>query len=257
LFCQSEACAVPKSSGILRVDKLSKAYASQGKPATEALKQISFTVPAGAFVALMGPSGCGKSTLLNLLAGLDDPTAGSIFIDDANLAKMNEAEKTQFRRLRLGFVFQFFNLLETLTVEENIALPLRLEGKASETSIQQELNTLLERLGISHRAKHWPSQLSGGEMQRVAIARALIHKPSLLLADEPTGNLDTETGASILALLKSLNQERGLTIVMATHSLEAAAQADFQLRLRDGQLVKESSSPTLWEPVTLVEMASA
>jgi putative ABC transport system ATP-binding protein len=208
-------------------------------------------------VALMGPSGCGKSTLLNLLAGLDDPTGGAIYIDDANLATMNETEKTRFRRQRLGFVFQFFNLLETLTVEENITLPLRLEGKTSEAHIQQELNTLLERLGISHRAKHWPSQLSGGEMQRVAIARALIHKPSLLLADEPTGNLDTETGTSILSLLKNLNEERGLTIVMATHSPEAAAQASFQLRLRDGQLVKESSSQALWNELASAEMASA
>jgi putative ABC transport system ATP-binding protein len=234
------------ATGTLRIEHLTKAYASQGKPNVVALHDLSFTIPAGAFVALMGPSGCGKSTLLNLLAGLDEPTQGAIYLDNLNLALMGETEKTEFRRRELGFVFQFFNLLETLTVAENITLPLRLEGRAREADIQAELAALLERLGIGHRTNHWPSQLSGGEMQRVAIARALIHKPSLLLADEPTGNLDTETGATILALLNSLNQDLGLTIVMATHSHEAAAQASYQLKLRDGQLVPDGSSPALW-----------
>jgi putative ABC transport system ATP-binding protein len=203
---------------------------------TLALQGVSFSVPYGAFVGLMGPSGCGKSTLLNCLGTMDTPTGGQLEVLNQTIATLSDSQRTQFRREKLGFVFQFFNLLEGLTALENVLLPLHLAPYAKKEATEKALHWL-EKVGLAHRAHHAPYQLSGGEMQRVAIARALIHEPKLLLADEPTGNLDSETGASILELLSTLNKEEGLTIVMATHSQEAAKVCSTILRLKDGLLL--------------------
>ena len=226
----------PNPEPLIAIENLYKHY---GEHQVNALKGISLQIQAGEFVALMGPSGCGKSTLLNLLAGIDRPTSGSILIQGKSLFEESESTLTEFRRTKLGFIFQFFNLLSTLTVQENVALPLDLDNHLPEREKQQKVSAMLERVGMSHRASFFPSQLSGGEMQRVAIARALVHQPTIILADEPTGNLDTENGTAILNLLKELSNERGPIIVMATHSEEAAACAHRIIRMRDGQIHHE------------------
>ncbi|MEY4167773.1 MAG: transporter ATP-binding protein YxdL [Acidobacteriota bacterium] len=190
----------------------------------------------GDFVALMGPSGCGKSTLLHLCGAMDRPTEGELSIAGTDIRQLGDDQLTLLRRERLGFVFQFFNLLPTLTVLENIELPLLLGG-ASAVESERRARELAERVGLGHRAHHYPPQISGGEMQRAAIARAVIHQPVLLIADEPTGNLDSENGAIILALLRDLNRDLGLTILMATHSTETAAIAGRLLMMRDGVLL--------------------
>lgn len=206
-----------------------------GTVAVPALAGVTLTVAPGEFVAVIGPSGCGKSTLLNLVAGLDRPTHGTIRVDGADLTRAPEEVLTRLRRERVGIVFQFYNLLPHLTARENVALPLLLNGTPLSriaARVEEEL-TVVELLA---RADHFPHELSGGEMQRVAIARALAPRPALLLADEPTGNLDSERGAAVLALLRRLNRARAFTVLMATHSVEAAAVADRVLRLRDGRL---------------------
>lgn len=211
-----------------------KIYRS-GTVAVPALAGVSLTVAPGEFVAVIGPSGCGKSTLLNLVAGLDRPTRGTIRVDDVDLGRAPEEVLTRLRRERVGIVFQFYNLLPHLTARENVALPLLLNG----TPLSQIAARVVEELTaveLLARADHFPHELSGGEMQRVAIARALAPRPALLLADEPTGNLDSERGAAVLALLRRLNRARAFTVLMATHSVEAAAVADRVLRLRDGRL---------------------
>jgi putative ABC transport system ATP-binding protein len=203
---------------------------------TFALQGVSFSVAYGAFVSLMGPSGCGKSTLLNCLGTMDTPTSGTLKVLGETIPTLNDSQRTRFRREQLGFVFQFFNLLEGLTALENVLLPLHLAPYSKKEATQKALQWL-EKVGLQARSHHYPYQLSGGEMQRVAIARALIHEPKLLLADEPTGNLDSETGAAILELLNGLNKEEGLTIIMATHSQEAANVCSTVLRLKDGLLL--------------------
>ncbi|MEB3206417.1 MAG: ABC transporter ATP-binding protein [Vampirovibrionales bacterium] len=209
----------------------------------DALREVSLEIAGGQFVALMGPSGCGKSTLLNLLAGLDKPSSGEILINSPaggqyRLQSLTEAELTQYRRLQVGFVFQFFNLLPTLTVLENVMLPLQLQNKRHpKADPKKSARALLCELGLSNRVDFYPAQLSGGQLQRVAIARALIHDPPLILADEPTGNLDSVSGEAVLTLLKTLCKERGVTLVMATHSQEAAQQADRIIYLHDGHIV--------------------
>ncbi len=226
---------------MIQVSHVTKVYANQDLPA---LQDISLEIPSGEFIALMGPSGCGKSTLLNLLGAMDKPTHGHIQVNGIRLDSLNDHDATLFRRTHLGFVFQFFNLLPTLTVRENIGLPLSLTatGKDKQTQAEEQVvidakvTTLLEQTRIAHRADFFPANLSGGEMQRVAIARALVHQPSLILADEPTGNLDTETGLEILTLMRNLCQTNRQTVVMATHSEEAARFADRVIWMRDGQL---------------------
>ncbi len=204
------------------------------------LDRVSLTLETGEFVALMGPSGCGKSTLMNLIGGMDTPSHGQIRIADQALDGLTEQALTTLRREKIGFVFQFFNLLSTLTVLENVMLPLELGQKntnaASTQKARESAMSLLQEMNVAHRASFYPSQISGGEMQRVAIARALIHQPALLLADEPTGNLDSENGQHILALLQRLAREKHQTILMATHSLEAASYADRTLHMKDGRL---------------------
>ena len=222
-----------QNSTLIEVQDLSKCY---GEHHVNALRGISLQIQPGEFVALMGPSGCGKSTLLNLLGAIDKPTDGQILIAGENLLNKNDSAVTQFRREKLGFIFQFFNLLSTLTAAENVSLPLDLDPKLREPERRQRVAAILERVNMGHRTDFYPAQLSGGEMQRIAIARALVHQPQIILADEPTGNLDTENGQSILELLRTLAQEEGQTILMATHSEEAAQYAHRVIRMRDGQI---------------------
>jgi putative ABC transport system ATP-binding protein len=218
---------------VLAADNLQKTYIT-GEARVTALAGVSFDVEAGDFVALMGPSGCGKSTLLHLCGAMDRLTSGSLKLDDRDLSTMGDDELTRVRREQVGFVFQFFNLLPTLTVSDNIALPCLLAGMKAEEA-EQRVRALAERVGIAHRLTHYPQQISGGEMQRAAIARALVHRPALLVADEPTGNLDSENGANVLALIGELNRELGVTVVLATHAADVAAAATRIIMMKDGK----------------------
>ena len=206
---------------------------------TLALNNVNIEVNEGEFVAIMGPSGCGKSTLLNILGLLDNPTAGEYYLNGTEVSKYTEAQRTSLRKGVIGFVFQSFNLIDELNVYENIELPLLYMGvPASER--KQRIEQAMERMAISHRAKHFPQQLSGGQQQRVAIARAVVANPKLILADEPTGNLDSKNGKEVMDLLKELNKE-GTTIVMVTHSQHDAGFADRVINLFDGQVVAEAN----------------
>lgn len=211
-----------------------------GNQTVKILQDISFDVPARQVLAIVGPSGSGKSTLLGLLAGLDQPTKGSIRIHDTEVSSLAEKENAHFRRQYIGYVFQAFHLIPTLTALENVALPLELQGMANG---EQRAKTLLHSVGLDHRLHHYPIQLSGGEQQRVALARAFIGQPPLLLADEPTGNLDSATGDRIIDLLWELHQEHGSTLVLVTHDASLAIRAQRILTLRDGALVDETVPP--------------
>lgn len=202
-----------------------RSYLNEGEEPVHALRDATFGIEKGAFVAITGESGCGKSTLLHLLGALDMPTRGEIHVGDKALHTMSEADRTRYRREDVGIVFQFFNLLPTLTVLENVALPLQLQGK-SQSEAMAASEQAMELTGIGHRSTHFPHQLSGGEMQRTAIARALVHAPALLLADEPTGNLDRRNAENILELLKDLHVRQVATLVVVTHSDEVAAAAN-------------------------------
>jgi ABC-type lipoprotein export system ATPase subunit len=217
---------------ILSLRSVSKEYLSDGQR-VQALNNVSLDVKCGEFVALVGRSGCGKSTLLNLAGAMDFPTSGQVLLDGVSTASLKDAGLTQLRREKVGFIFQSFQLLHTLTVFENVELPLLLAGKTNVREAVRERLTWVELDNLGHR---YPHQLSGGQMQRVAIARALIHSPCLLLADEPTGNLDTTTGNVILELLQRLTRQHNTATIMATHSVEAAALADAVVRLRDGKI---------------------
>ena len=195
---------------------------------------IDLTIEDGEFVVFVGPSGCGKSTLLHLCGAMDRPSSGTVRLADRDLSTLGDDDLTRVRREQVGFVFQFFNLLPTLTVSDNIALPCLLGGMKTDEA-ERRAKELAGRVGIGHRLSHFPQQISGGEMQRAAIARALIHQPSLLVADEPTGNLDSENGAKVLALIAELNRELGVTILMATHAEDVAAAAGKTLRMKDGR----------------------
>jgi putative ABC transport system ATP-binding protein len=201
-----------------------------------ALNNVSLSIAPGERVAVMGPSGSGKSTLLNLICGLDEPTSGIIKIDGVNIAALNDDARTRLRREKIGMVFQTFNLLPTLTSTENVSLPLRLQG-VTRREAEQRANAMLERVRLGGRVTHRPDQLSGGERQRIAIARALIFQPPVLLADEPTGNLDSATGEEILYLLDDLHREFNTTILLVTHNEEAAQYCDRILRMRDGKVI--------------------
>ena len=217
---------------ILSLRDVSKDYLTDGQT-VRALCGLSFEVERGEFVALVGRSGCGKSTLLNLSGAMDFPTSGQVLLDGVSTSSLNDSGLTQLRRQKVGFIFQSFQLLHTLTVFENVELPLLLAGQAGAREAARERLSWVELDGLGDR---FPHQLSGGQMQRVAIARALIHSPGLLLADEPTGNLDTATGSVILELLHRLTREKNTATVMATHSVEAAALANTVVRLRDGKI---------------------
>ncbi len=219
---------------ILEARDLQKRYV-RGDSAVVALAGVSLSLEAGDFVALMGPSGCGKSTLLHICGAMDAASAGDLRFEGRSLAGLSDDALTRVRRERVGFVFQDFNLLPTLTLGDNIALPCLLAGLPAKEAGRRAAE-LAGRVGISHRLAHYPQQVSGGEMQRAAIARALVHRPSLLVADEPTGNLDSDNGGRVLSLLRELNGETGITILLATHSVEVAAAAGRVIRLRDGRI---------------------
>ncbi len=220
---------------MIEVKNVSRVY-RRGRTELKALGVDHLHVPKGQFLSVMGPSGSGKSTLLNLLGALDVPTAGSLTIDGRELSRLRDAELAKFRRERLGFIFQFFNLLPTLSALENVILPGLLSG-TPRGALEGPARELLHRVGLKGRDHHRPDELSGGEMQRVAVARALLIKPALLLADEPTGNLDSRTGVEVLRLIREATREQNLTVVMVTHDEKAAAVGDRIVRLRDGAIV--------------------
>ena len=214
------------------IDKIFRTESVQ----TQALNNVSFNIKDGEFVAIMGPSGCGKSTLLNILGLLDNPTSGEYFLDETEVGHLKESQRTEFRKGRIGFIFQSFNLIEEMNVRENIMLPLN-NLPLSRDEKNKWVEDAMRRMEISHRSRHYPSQLSGGQQQRVAIARAIVSRPGLILADEPTGNLDSKVGAEVMELLSELHRE-GSTIVMVTHSLKDAGYADYIINLFDGQIVE-------------------
>ncbi len=230
----------PEATEALRLVRVSKTYGGDGTRVT-ALDDVSLALPRGTFTAIMGPSGSGKSTLLHCAAGLDKPDSGTVFVDGQELRGRSETELTKFRRERIGFVFQQFNLLPTLTVLQNTTLPLKLAGRRVDLN---RARAVLERVGLGQRLDHLPSQLSGGQQQRVAIARALVTAPSVLFADEPTGALDTHSARDVLTLLQESVRVFGQTVVMVTHDPVAASYADAVLFLADGRLVGRMSNPT-------------
>ncbi len=216
--------------------ELTKEYRS-GDQQLAVLRDVNFEIPTGAYVAIVGPSGSGKTTLLGLLAGLDTPSRGTVLLDGANLTAMNEDERARLRGEKVGFIFQSFQLIPTLTALENVQVPLELQGDPRAGVRAREV---LERVGLADRTHHFPTQLSGGEQQRVAIARAFANAPRILFADEPTGNLDGGTGSRIVDLLESLNRESGATVVLVTHDPAVAARAARTIRLRDGVVVSDT-----------------
>jgi len=220
---------------ILKVENLTKTYGS-GENLVHAVDDVSFSVEKGEFVAIVGASGSGKSTLLHLIGGVDRPTSGKIFVDGNDISKMNDDKLAVFRRRQVGIVYQFYNLIPILTVEENITLPCDLDGKGVD---RERLEMILDSFGLRARRKHLPNQLSGGQQQRTSIARALINNPSLVLADEPTGNLDSKSSEEVMSMLKMCNQSYGQTVIMITHNLDIAKQADRIITISDGKIVEE------------------
>lgn len=221
---------------ILKVENLTKTYGS-GENLVHAVDDVSFSVEKGEFVAIVGASGSGKSTLLHLIGGVDRPTSGKIFVDGNDISKMNDDKLAVFRRRQVGIVYQFYNLIPILTVEENITLPCDLDGRGVD---RERLEMILDSFGLRARRKHLPNQLSGGQQQRTSIARALINNPSLVLADEPTGNLDSKSSEEVMSMLKMCNQNYGPTVIMITHNLDIAKQADRIITISDGKIVEEA-----------------
>ena len=220
---------------ILKVENLTKTYGS-GENLVHAVDDVSFSVEKGEFVAIVGASGSGKSTLLHLIGGVDRPTSGKIFVDGNDISKMNDDKLAVFRRRQVGIVYQFYNLIPILTVEENITLPCDLDGRGVD---RERLEMILDSFGLRARRKHLPNQLSVGQQQRTSIARALINNPSLVLADEPTGNLDSKSSEEVMSILKMCNQSYGQTVIMITHNLDIAKQADRIITISDGKIVEE------------------
>lgn len=221
---------------ILKVENLTKTYGS-GENLVHAVDDVSFSVEKGEFVAIVGASGSGKSTLLHLIGGVDRPTSGKIFVDGNDISKMNDDKLAVFRRRQVGIVYQFYNLIPILTVEENITLPCDLDGRGVD---RERLEMILDSFGLRARRKHLPNQLSGGQQQRTSIARALINNPSLVLADEPTGNLDSKSSEEVMSMLKMCNQSYGQTVIMITHNLDIAKQADRIITISDGKIFEEA-----------------
>jgi putative ABC transport system ATP-binding protein len=237
------------NGAVVTANELTRVY-GEDETAVHALRGVSLEIPRGDLTAVMGPSGSGKSTLMHILAGLDKPTAGDVSIAGTNITRLGDSDLTRLRRQHIGFVFQFFNLLPMLTAEENVALPLSIAGEKPDPAF---FETLLENVGLADRRTHRPSELSGGQQQRVAIARALVSRPTVVFADEPTGNLDSTTGGEILELLRRSVEEYGQTTVMVTHEPRAAAIADRVLFLADGRIVKELPSSTQHEILAALE----
>ena len=223
---------------ILEVKNLSKIY-GKGDTLVKAVDDVSFTVEQGEFVAIIGPSGSGKSTLLHIIGGIDTPTTGNVIIDGTDITKLKESPLSIFRRRQIGLVYQFYNLIPILTVEENLTLPLLLDGRKPN---KEQIDYLVSNLGLGDRLKHLPNQLSGGQQQRVSIGRALANNPALLLADEPTGNLDSENSKEIVALLRKFNREHNQTVIMITHDERIAQSADRIIAIEDGKIVKDEVS---------------
>lgn len=223
---------------ILEVKNLSKIY-GKGDTLVKAVDDVSFTVEQGEFVAIIGPSGSGKSTLLHIIGGVDTPTTGNVIIDGTDITKLKESPLSIFRRRQIGLVYQFYNLIPILTVEENLTLPLLLDGRKPN---KEQIDYLVSNLGLGDRLKHLPNQLSGGQQQRVSIGRALANNPALLLADEPTGNLDSENSKEIVALLRKFNREHNQTVIMITHDEKIAQSADRIIAIEDGKIVKDEVS---------------
>ena len=217
---------------LLRVEHLSKIY-GQGQNQVKALDDVSLSVSKGEFVAIVGASGSGKSTLLHLIGGVDRPTSGKVYVNDTDIFSMNDDELAIFRRRQVGIIYQFYNLIPILNVQENIEIPLELDGRKAD---KKEMDEMLERLGLTHRRTHLPNELSGGQQQKTSIGRALITRPSLVLADEPTGNLDTKSSSEIMNLLKRSNHELDQTIIMITHNMELAKAADRIIMIEDGKI---------------------
>ncbi len=220
---------------ILTIENLSKVY-GQGETAVTALDDVSLSVDKGEFIAIIGPSGSGKSTLMHLMGGVDQPTHGKVFVDGTDIYNLNETQLAIFRRRQIGLIYQFYNLIPVLTVEENIKLPVLLDGHEVD---EQHFQKIVETLGLSDRLNHLPNQLSGGQQQRVSIGRALINHPALLLADEPTGNLDSENSKEIIDLLKMFNQLYNQTLIIITHDERIALQADRIIKITDGRVVSD------------------
>ncbi len=241
---QGASSAMP----IARAETVSKIYGTSDQ-AVAAVKDVDLEVHAGEFVAVMGPSGSGKSTLMHLMAGLESPTKGRVWVGDQEITHLDDAALTEVRRRRVGFVFQAFNLMPTMDVRENILLPFELDGRTPDAMEKRWIDELLQRLGLSERLRHRPSELSGGQQQRVAIARALATRPALILADEPTGNLDSRSALEVLQLLRMASQELGQSIVMVTHDPKAASHANRVVYLADGQIVYQSNGPSRAEEI--------
>ena len=220
---------------ILETQNLCKTY-GKGDVMVRALDNVSFSVEKGEFVAIVGPSGSGKSTLLHILGGVDTATSGSVIIDKTDISTLDETALAIFRRRQIGLIYQFYNLIPILTVEENLTLPLLLDGRKPD---QEKVNNIIQKLGLSNRMNHLPNQLSGGQQQRVAIGRALINNPALLLADEPTGNLDSENSREIISLLRSFNKEFNQTVIMITHDERIALSADRIIAIEDGRITRD------------------
>lgn len=224
---------------IIEVKNLWKSF-KVGSEKVDILKDVSLDIKKGEFVSIMGPSGCGKSTLLYLIGGLDSPTKGEVFLNEKNIHKLNDKDMSKLRRRELGFVFQFYNLVQNLSVEDNILLPITLDGGRLKDH-KRDLEEILDIIELSHKRKVTPRELSGGQQQRVAIARALINKPEIILADEPIGNLDSKTGTEIMKLFQRINRERGMSIVNVTHSKESAEYGTHIVLLKDGEIVSKDS----------------
>jgi putative ABC transport system ATP-binding protein len=252
LATQAADVAERAPQAVVAARDLTRRY-GEGATSVEALREVSLEIARGQLTAIMGPSGSGKSTLMHLLAGLDRPTAGEVWIDGTNVTKLGDTDLTRLRRRHIGFVFQFFNLLPMLTAEENVLLPLSIAGRKPDLDRYVEL---LDRVGLRERRTHRPSELSGGQQQRVAIARALVTQPTVVFADEPTGNLDSRTSGEILALLGDTVDAYGQTTVMVTHDANAAAIADRILFLADGRVVKELGRSSAHKVLTAMEEVS-
>jgi putative ABC transport system ATP-binding protein len=226
----------------IRLEHVTHAYAGSAESAAvQVLDDVSLDIASGDFAVLMGASGSGKSTLLNLIGAVDKPTSGSMFLDDVDTSILGESRLTMLRRKSIGYIFQFFNLIPTLNVFENVAFPLSL-ANAPRHDVKTRVAEVLEEVGLGSRATHFPNELSGGEMQRVAMARAIVHRPPLILADEPTGNLDSKNGEMILDLIRGIHRTRRPTIVMATHSERAASYGDYVVDVADGKVMRESGA---------------
>jgi len=247
-----EAPAQNPTASVVSAEGLTRRYGA-GETAVDALRGVSLDVPTAKLTAVMGPSGSGKSTLMHILAGLDQATAGDVTIAGTNITKLGDTELTKLRRKHIGFVFQFFNLLPMLNAEENVVLPLSIAGEKPDKAWVEEL---LGKVGLKDRRSHRPSELSGGQQQRVAIGRALVSKPTIVFADEPTGNLDSKTGAEILDLLREAVRDYGQTLVMVTHDVRAATIADRIIYLADGRIAKVAGSSDAAEIIAAVEEVS-